>query len=222
MPETDAEREARIKSENEVAEKLKNESKPVSSDPTALQEQLDKERKQRDLDTQRIRQLENEKKAREDADAETERKKLEDDGENAELARREKERADAAEKALADRDLQEALTKGTAEVFAKYPKNIQRVAQTAGLSLTADTEEAKTALAEKMDALAKDINGNTKVRGNNMPPENRQEDPDRALALKKLKFGDKSKENMHELLKDNPGIAGMKRLYENAQLDPNA
>lgn len=217
MAETDAERDARLKSESEAAEKLKNESNNVSGDPIALQEQLEKERKQRELDTQRIRQLENEKKARDDADAKAEREKLEIDGDNAELARRERERADAAEKALADRDLQESLSKGTAEIFNKYPNNIKKVAQTAGLTLREDTEEARKALTDQLDAIAKDINGNQRVRGNNMRPEQQQQDPDKDLALKKLKFGDKSHENMHELLKDNPGIKGMKRMYDEAQ-----
>lgn len=199
--------------------------KPLENDAhvtdASLQEQLKKERQERMAQNAELNRLREEKKKREDTDAAAERKRLEENGEALELARREKDRADAAEKALTDREKSEALQKGTAEIFAKYPNTIKKVAQTAGLSLLDDTEEAKTALTEKMDAIAKDINGNQRVRGNNMPPQEQQTDPNRATALKKLKFGDKSQETMHELLKDNPGIVGMKRLYENAQINPN-
>lgn len=217
MPETEAEREARIKSEKEAAEKLKNESNNVSSDPAALRAELEKERRERALERQRLNQLENEKKAREDTDREIERKKLEEDGELKILADREKERADEAEKKLAERDKSESLSSATSEIFAKYPKNIQKVAKSAGLSLTDDTEEAKTALTTKLDAIAKDINSNQRVVGNNMPPESQNNTPERTLALKRLKFGDKSQETMHDLLKDNAGIKGMKRMYEESQ-----
>jgi hypothetical protein len=198
---------------------LKNEKQPVSSDPIALQSELEKANKQRELDAQRIAQLENEAKARKTSDDEAERKKLEEDGELAELAAREKKRADDLEAELSDKAKNEALDKAKTEIFGKYPKTVQNAANIAGLTLTDDTEEAKATLATKLDDLAKIVNNGQKVRGNNMVPDPTPADPTRDLALKRLKFGDKSHENMHELLKDNPGIKKMKRMYEEAQVD---
>lgn len=197
-------------SETAAAEKLKN-------DAAALEDQLKKERQERMAQNAELNKLREENKKREEADAEAARKKLEDDGELKTLIEQERQRGEKLEKELADRDLRETLGTANAEILGKYPKAVQKIAQTAGMSLTDSSDEAKTALTEKLDSIAKDINSQQKVRGNNMSPEQEQIAPEKAAAIKRLKFGDKSQDNWHELLKDNPGIAGMKKLYESAQ-----
>lgn len=207
MPEPD---NGATPSETAAAEKLKN-------DAAALEDQLKKERQERMAQNAELNKLREENKKREEADAEAAKKKLEEDGELKTLIEQERERGERLEKELADRDLSATLATANAEILGKYPKAVQKIAQTAGMTLTDDSDEAKTALTEKLDSIAKDLSSQQKVRGNNMPPEETPVAPERAAALKKLKFGDKSQENWHELLKDNPGIASMKKLYENAQ-----
>lgn len=171
------------------------------------------ERLQKELEQSKMRanQLENEKAERVKQEEEAERKKLEEQNEFKTLAEREKERAEAAEKKLADSEKSQTLSKSTEELLATYPKAVAEIAKTTGLSLTEDSEDAKKAFTEKLDAIKKNVTNGQKVRGNNMRPEQEDVSPERALALKRMKFGDKSPANLHVLLKDNPALAQMRK-----------
>jgi len=124
----------------------------VANVDTAEVERLRKESEQRDL---RIRQLENEKTARDNADREAEAKRLKENEDykalfertNAEL---EKIRTD---KEAQDREAQ--VTAATNDVLKDYPEAVREVAKTTGLTLSDDSELARASLKDKLDNLQK-------------------------------------------------------------------
>ena len=125
---------------------------------TAEVERLRKEKEQSDM---RVRQLENERQARETADREAEAKRLKENEEYKQLY----ERSNAElEKLRTDREAEELrakTTQATADVFKDYPEAVQQVAKTTGLTLSDDSEAARLALKEKLDSLQKVVGGTT-------------------------------------------------------------
>lgn len=205
--------------ETEPKKPLENDANTLSQ--AELQEQLKKERQERmaqNAELNRLRKAEEDRKA---ADAEAERKKLEENDEYKTLADRERERAEEAERKLAERDKAETLGKAQKEILGGFPQNVADVAATAGLTLTDDSEEGKAAFTEKLNAIAKKINADKKVKGNNMRPEAPDTSAESVDAINRIRFGDRSAETWHKVLKDNPGIRGMKKLAENAGLPVN-
>lgn len=138
-----------------------------ASDPAEV-ERLRKEQEQKDL---RIRQLENEAAAREKADAEAKAKSLEEKEEyktlyeQAQALLREKDEAESAV------TRQKELAAATTQVFQEYPANVVELAQTAGLKLTDDSDEAKTALKATLDAFKEKVGGSAPTATPNNPRE---------------------------------------------------
>lgn len=84
----------------------------------------------------------------------------------------------------------EAELKGTTEkVLSEYPQSVVKLARTAGLSLSDDSEEAVTALKEKLDEFKKEVAPNATPSANN-PRETVPEDANQAELLKRMRAGD--------------------------------
>lgn len=140
---------------------------PAPTGNAADQAEVERLRKEAEQQNLRIRQLENERVAREKADEETKRRELEEKEEyktlyektEAELkTRREKEESETRSKELA--------TAGEA-VLKDYPKEVQELAATAGISLTDDSEAGKALLKEKLDAIKSKLPNTPQVDSNN-------------------------------------------------------
>lgn len=160
----------------------------VNAPDPAEVERLRKESEQKDL---RIRQLENERKAREDAEAETKRKQLEENEEYKSLYEREKAERERLANEQADAERKAALNSAQNEIFATFPADVTDVASTAGLSLTDDSEEAKVALKTKLEAIASKVSSTQTVTGNNPSPTAEPTGTDRTKLLQRMRFNDK-------------------------------
>ena len=124
-------------------------------------------RKQLEQQRMRANQLENEKRERDKVQAEADRKKLEEQNEYKELF----EKTDAELKAIREREEKAArdaeLSKVSEDVLKDYPKEVRELAETAGLGLTDESEVARTAFKEKLDAIAARITPGRTATPNN-------------------------------------------------------
>jgi len=135
---------------------------------TAEVERLRKENEQRDI---RIRQLENERQAREAADRETEAKRLKENEEYKQLYERTNTELENIRKEREAQEQQTRISAATNDVFKDYPETVQQVAKTTGLSLSDDSELARAALKEKLDQLQQVVGtGAPTVSSNNPTP----------------------------------------------------
>lgn len=130
-------------------------------------------RKELEQARMRANQLENEKSARDKAAEEANRKRLEEKEEYKKLY----EKSDAELKAIREREEAEARNSELAtlsqDVFKDYSKEVQEIAQTAGISLTDESEVARATLKSKLDEIAKRVTPGQVAQGNNpnnLPP----------------------------------------------------
>lgn len=152
------------------------------SDPAEV-ERLRKESEQKDL---RIRQLENERIAREKADTEAKAKQLEENEQFKELW----QKSEAEKQALLSQN-EEARRKAELEsrtntLLGEYSPTVQELARTAGLSLSDETDEAKAQLKATLDTFASKVPA-AKVEANNPPP-TAAATPDREEAISVMRM----------------------------------
>lgn len=126
-------------------------------------------RKQLEQATMRANQLANEKAARDKVDEDLQRKKLEEDGEWKLLA--EKNAAELQELRSREENATKTaeLNAATQEVLKTFPKEVIDIAETAGISLTDDSESARTSLTEKLAAIQARVLPNAPVVTANNP-----------------------------------------------------
>lgn len=121
-----------------------------SDDTTALRAELEKA-------TMRANQLANEAKKRDEADAEKRRKELEDKEEYKALY----DKADAELREIREKAERETRSKTLADasrdVLKDYPKEVQEIADTAGIGLTDDSEAARASLKAKLDSIKEKV-----------------------------------------------------------------
>lgn len=147
----------------------KNEGTTTSAPITDNTSNADVEQAKREAEQARMRanQLENELKAVREKQLEAERKQLEEKEEYKTLF----EKTDAELKAI--REAQEAsqrqleLSKATEDVFKDYDPAVVKIAQTTGLGLTDDSEDAKKSLTDKLNAIKETVGPQTPVTSNN-------------------------------------------------------
>lgn len=141
----------------------------------------------------RANQLENEKAKRDKEEQERQRKQLEEQNEYKTLF----EKTDAELKAIREREEKAQrdteLAKVSEGVLKDYPQEVRDLAETAGLSLSDESEVSRTAFKEKLDAIAQRINpGQTAAPNNpsNLPtPGNQNSDlPDELHPLDDTEF----------------------------------
>ena len=129
-------------------------SAPAGGNANDEAAQLRKELEQAKM---RANQLENEKAKRDKAEEEARRKSLEEQNEYKTLF----EKTDAELKAIREREERQAreteLAKVSEGVLKDYPKEVQELAETAGLKLEDESEVSRAAFKEKLDAIAKRV-----------------------------------------------------------------
>jgi hypothetical protein len=158
---------------------------PVDNGSAAEVEQAKKDAEQARM---RANQLENENKQLKANQAEADKKQLEEKEEFKALY----EKTDAELKQIRDeRETAERQTKLSSEtetVFKDYPESVVDVAKTAGLSLAEDSETARTALKEKLEAIKAKVepNGKPPVSPNN-PNNPAPANPDREALVKDMR-----------------------------------
>lgn len=158
---------------------------PVSgnaSDPAEV-ERLRKEAQQQ---TMRANQLQKDLEARKKADEEARQKQLEENEQFKDLWEKEKAEKEAliSERETARRKAE--LQAETSNLFKDYSPAVQKLAVTAGLSLSDDSDEAKADLKAKLDTFSSEI-GSPRVEANNPPP-TETPTPDREQAIKVMRM----------------------------------
>lgn len=177
---------------------------PQDNASAAEVEQLRKAKEQSDL---RIRQLENEKKARDDAEAEAQRKRLEEKDEWKQIAEQERIKREALETERETEQRSQQLTSATNQIFAEFPKDAVELAQEMGLTLADDSEAAREQFKTKLSNIAAKVSNQTTTTPNNpaAPPAS----ADKAELLARMGNGDK--EARASLIGNIPGVQAMKK-----------
>jgi hypothetical protein len=178
MADTDVNKTPETGSQPQVSNDTSPVAAPVQDNSNAELELLRKEKEQAEM---RANQLANQLSEKLKAENEAQTKKLEEEGKLKEaltLERAEKQ------KLIDEKDATERTTllnKETSEVLTKYSPAVVDIAQTAGLSLVDDSDEAKTDLIKKLDDIAAKVGGRAKVVGNNPPNSTPQAQPKEEL-----------------------------------------
>lgn len=151
--------------------------------------EVEKLRREKEQAEMRANQLANELKAKSEAEEEARRKQLEENEEYKTLYQREKEERERLENERKDAAKKAGVSTAQSEIFAKFPKEVVEVAETAGLSLADDSDEAKQQLEERLKTLADKV-GPKKTPGANNPGQVTQVEPERAQILDGMRRGD--------------------------------
>lgn len=167
--------------------------------------EVEKARKEAEQARMYANQLENKLKAKEAEEAAAKAKQLEEEGRWKEIAEQSQAKLKEIEDAQAAAEHQAELKSATAEVMKDYPSNVAAAAEIAGLSLSDDTEEAHTALKQKLDALKNTV-GTPTPSANNPRPQ--VENSDSAELLKRMAGGDKKA--VSEYIQNMPAMKAWK------------
>jgi len=160
-----------LPSETVTPESLSNDGQPVATTtvvnaPDAEVERLKKEAEQARM---RANQAQNELdriKAEQDA---ARAKQLEEKEEFKVLYEQTQSQLNEIRENQAAQERQTQLSTATQEVFKDYSANVVELAKTAGLSLTEDSDEARTALKGKLDIFQAQVGGTTPKAGASNP-----------------------------------------------------
>lgn len=180
---------------------------PVANvvDP-AEAERLRKESEQKDL---RIRQLLNEKEARDRAEAEAKAKVLEENNEFKSLWEQSEVKRKEVERQMEDQQRAQAIEQGTQEVFSQFSTDVVELAKETGLALTDTSDEAKVAFKEKLDKIAAKVVTSRPIQANNPNTQN-YGTADRATLLERAGNGDQQAKN--DLIASLPAVQEMRRM----------
>lgn len=155
------------KAETVVSETPKNEA-PAPETPVvekATDAEVERLRKQAEQAEMRANQLQNQLKAKEEAEAEAARKKLEENQEFKTLAEQERARREELEAKIEAEERAKELASQKAEVLKDFPDEVKGLAEDAGIELTDTSDEAVAAFKERLDKVSKRVN--VKVAPNN-------------------------------------------------------
>ena len=134
-----------------------------ASDPAEV-ERLRKETEQANL---RIRQLENEKAAREKLEEEAKRKQLEENEEFRSLFEQEKAKRQGLESEAEEQVRKATIEKEQDDILKEFSAAAVELAKDTELSLTDESEEAKTAFRTKLEKIQSRVAANGRVTPNN-------------------------------------------------------
>lgn len=145
----------------------KNDGTPTVAPAVDNSGEVEQAKLEADKERMRANQLANELQTMRDSQAAVDKKQLEDKEEYKALY----EKNDAELKQIReDRERSERQTQLATEtetVFKDYPAEVIKVAKTAGISLTDDSEAARTSLKEKLDSLKETVSPSANVTPNN-------------------------------------------------------
>lgn len=179
-------------------------------------------KKQMDQEKMRANQLANQLAEKDKAETAARQKQLEEKEEFKTLYEQTQSQLNEIKKTQQEAEQKAALTTATADVFKDYSQPVVELAQTAGLSLTEDTDEARKALKEKLDTFKSKLpSGGVSSNNPHQPAENtnsaeltkRNEDGASPMALAAAK-GDLRP--TYEYIRGLPAIARMKEISKGA------
>jgi membrane protein involved in colicin uptake len=156
--------------ETPVVTEPKTNANPAPQVPDPEVERLRKEAEQQKM---RANQLENQLKAKEDAEAAAEAKQLEEQNKYKELYEKSEAEKAALKEAQDKREQEAALKAEQAKVFAEFPDEVRSLAEEVGLNLTDTDEDTVAEFKAKLDKISTKIKA-PKVTANNPgnPPSN--------------------------------------------------
>lgn len=152
--------------------------------------------------------LRNQKDKLEKAQADAAKKELEEKEEFRTLYEKEKAEREAIQNERAEAEKKTQLEADAKEVFSKFNSNVVDVAKSAGLSLEDTTEAAKTALTERLQAIADKVKS-PGVSGNNPAPAAEGSNLNSAEVLRSISYG--NKDAKREFIRQSPSIQAVKQ-----------
>ena len=175
----------------------------------AVEQELEKLRKEAEQARLRANQLENEKKARDEADAKKQAEQLVEKEEYKTLFEQEKAKREALEADKAADEKRTELTTKKTEVLKDYNDEVKALAQEAGMDLS-DTDEATiTTFKGKLDKIATMVSSNAKVTPNNPNRPSVQPNSVTNMSSDDLKLALKDPAKAAELLEQLPTVQMM-------------
>lgn len=195
---------------------------PIPAPATVPDPKLDELQKQLDIANQRASQLTNEKAAREKADAEASQKQLEEQNEFKTLYEREKAERERLQTERETATKQSVLDTTTSTILGDYSDNVKDVAQSAGLALYDDSEQAQADFKKRLDAIAAKFPDKPapRVQGNNGNIQPPTADAEQDKLLRQMRFSDR---NLADAARSKAfkGIPALDVMRKNAGLTPN-
>lgn len=155
-----------------------------TADAATLQAQLQKLEMERNM-------LRKQKDALEKEKSEKTRTELEEKEDYRTLAERAQAELDTLRRERDAADNEATVKTATADVYKDFPENVRKIAETAGMNVTDDSDEAKATLKTKLEAIKAQVGtvtGTPVVPGNNPAPSINPETPDRSELIGKMRF----------------------------------
>lgn len=181
---------------------------PAPATPPQVNADGEAEKLRKELEQARMRanQLENEKKAREEADAKAEAERLEKSNEFKTLFEQEKAKREALEAEQAAEEQRKELSAKREEVLKDYSEEVRALAQEAGMDLSSTDEATIATFKGKLDKIATMVSANAKVTPNNP---NRPNQGTQTLSPEELREALKTDEGFAAEVAKRPGLAMM-------------
>lgn len=176
-------------SKTEVTTPSAPQSAPAPQVNTTDNSEVDKLKKELEQAQMRANQLENEKKKRDEADAEAKRKQLEEQDEWKQIAEQERIKREELENERQEAERTQTLKFAEDTIFAEFSEDAIEVAKEAGLSLKDDSDEAKADFKTKLQKISDKVVNSNKVTPNN--PGGSIQNEDRSEKVAKMRQGDK-------------------------------
>jgi len=156
-----------INTEPVVVEPVKNGAS--TADTTTNTNEVIRLRKEKEQAEMRANQLENEKRERDKKDEEAARKKLEEDNDLRTLNERLKSQLDTLESEKEENERLAGIDTAKKVIFSEYPAEVVEIAETAGMTLYDNSEDAQIKLKERLDVIKSKVSttNTQKVSGNN-------------------------------------------------------
>lgn len=177
---------------------------PVVEDNS--QDEVVRLRKELEQKTMRENQLQNQLKAKEDAEAAAKAKEMEDQNQFKELFEQEKAKREALEAAQTESEKKTEIEKAKTDVLAEYSDEVKTLAEEVGVDLISSDESAVSAFREKLEKI-----NNRVVTSGNVGPNNRNTDvKPTTLTGDALKEALQDPNQFHNIVvASHPGIAAM-------------
>lgn len=216
-----------IPGETTPPQPLSNDGQPVATPPVNAPDNAEVERLKKEAEQAKMRanQAQNELDRIKQAETAAEAKRLEEKEEFRTLYETTNARLQEMEAAQTAQERQTALTAATTDIFKEYPVNVVELAQTAGLKLSDDTDEARTALKTTLDAFKAKVGGGTPGVTPNNPPAGSPEVVNRAELTARAHPGAESPMALAsargddsialKYISDLPAIQRMKEIAQN-------
>lgn len=196
--------------ETQVVTDPKTNATPTATQPSAVDAQLERLRKEAEQATMRANQLANQLKAKEEAEAAAKAAELEEQNKFKDLYEQEKAKRLAVETAQAEAERKASLKEAADKLFAQYPEQVKSLAEKTGMTLTGADEDDIAAFKARLDEVNSLVK-QPKVTANN--PGERSATTEMTPMDTHAMLNDPKKFEEY-LKKNNPGISAMMKPAE--------